>query len=94
MAGVEAPWLAMGVLLGEGREEKEEGEGVGQLGGSPWGLLGGGVLLQGGAGLLLCTWFPTVREEGNRKKEKRRDKKKRRKKGEKRKEIFFKLGNF
>jgi hypothetical protein len=31
----------MGVLLGEGREEEEEGEGVGQLGGSPWGQLEG-----------------------------------------------------
>jgi hypothetical protein len=29
MAGVEAPWPAMGVLLGEGREDEEEGEGVG-----------------------------------------------------------------
>jgi hypothetical protein len=84
------------VLVGEGRVEEEEGEGVGQLGGSPWGLLGGGVLVQGGVGLLLCTWFPIAREEGNRKKEKRRDKKRKRREGEKKKgkEIFFKLGNF
>jgi hypothetical protein len=52
--------------------------------GSPWGLLGGGVLLQGGTGLLLCTWFPTAREEGNTKKEKRREDKEEKK--EKRKE--------
>jgi hypothetical protein len=67
------------------------------------GLLGGGVLVQRGAGLLLCTWFPAAREEGNRKKEKRRGerKKKRRKRKEKRrenekkrKEIFSKLENF
>jgi hypothetical protein len=65
---------------------------VGQLGGSPWGLLGGGVLLQGGAGLLLCTWFPDACEEGNRKKERRREEKRReekeenKRKGKKRKE--------
>jgi hypothetical protein len=74
----------MGVLLEEGREEEEEGEGVGQLGGSPWGLLGGSVLLQEGAGLLLCTWFPAAREEGNMKKEKGREEKEEKK--EKRKE--------
>jgi hypothetical protein len=40
MTGVGAPWPTMRVLLGEGREEEEEGERVWQLGGSPWGLLG------------------------------------------------------
>jgi hypothetical protein len=79
MAGVKAPWPAMSMLLGGGREEEEEGEGVGQLGGSPWGLLGGGVLLQGGAGLQLCTWFPAAREERNRKERRREEKKEKRK---------------
>jgi hypothetical protein len=78
----------MGVLLGEGREEEEEGEGVGQLRGSPWGLLGDGVLLHEGTGLLLCTWFPVAREEGNRKRreEKRKEEGKKR---EKKKGNFF-----
>jgi hypothetical protein len=40
----------MGVLLGEGREGEEEGEGVGQLGGCY-----GACAAAGGAGLLLCT---------------------------------------
>jgi hypothetical protein len=38
MAGVRAPWLAMGVLTGEGREGEGEGERRARLGG----CLGGG----------------------------------------------------
>jgi type VI protein secretion system component VasK len=41
--------------------------------GTAWGLLGGGVLLQGGAGLLLCTWFPAAREEGHKKENRREE---------------------
>jgi hypothetical protein len=68
------------------------------------GLLGGGVLLQGGAGLLLCRWFPAAREEGNRnsvggsllrvRKETGRKRKRRREKTRKKRNFFSKLGNF
>jgi hypothetical protein len=68
------------------------------------GLLGGGVLLQGGAGLLLCRWFPAAREEGNRnsvggsllrvRKETGRKRKRRREKTRKRKEFFFQTWKF
>jgi hypothetical protein len=52
------------------------------------------VLLQGGAGLLLCTWFPAAREEGHKKENRREEKKEKKRKEEgknereKRKEFF------
>jgi hypothetical protein len=57
------------------------------------------VLLQGGAGLLLCTWFPAAREEGHKKenrREEKKEKKRRRKKMRetKIKENFSKHENF
>jgi hypothetical protein len=98
MARVGAPWPAMGVLLGEGREEEEEGEGVGQLGGSPWGQLEGrraAARWRWAAPLYVvpyCAWG-RKQEEGE---EKRREEKRKEegKKEKKRKEFFSKHGNF
>jgi hypothetical protein len=82
----------MGVLLGEGREEEEEGQGVGQLGDSPWGLLGGrrAATRRHWAAALYVVPFC---EEGNRKKEKRREEReeKKEKMREKIKEFFSNL---
>jgi hypothetical protein len=78
----------MGVLLGEGREEEEEGQGVGQLGDSPWGLLGGRRAATRRHRAAALYVVPCC-EEGNRK-EKRREEKKE-KMREKIKEFFSNL---
>jgi hypothetical protein len=93
------------VLLGEGREEKEEGEGVGQLGGSPWGLLGEAgapgwlpvaLLVREGRKersirWLLFAWEENRREKktGGRRREEKREKRKEEGKKEKKRKENF-----